>query len=107
MLRLWKTGTGRLIRDCPLATHGSIAWLSRLMDTPWPAWIAMAGWRWDAETGQRTNFIQAHNSSIFGLACSPDGISLATVSRADFIIKIWYSESLELSKTFQRGKPNS
>jgi hypothetical protein len=27
--------------------------------------------------------------------------------RADFVIKIWYGESLQLSKTFRRGEPKS
>jgi WD40 repeat protein len=108
MLRLWKTGTGKLVRDLP-PCHARLNCLAFSPDGHALAGVDRDGWlaRWDAETGERTNYVQAHNSSSFGLAYSPDGNSLATVSRADFVIKIWFSESLDLRKTFQRARPKS
>jgi WD40 repeat protein len=108
MLRLWKTATGRLIRELP-PCNARLNCLAFSPDGHALAGVDRDGWlaRWDAETGERTTYVHALDSPSFGLAYSPDGNSLATVSRTDFVVKIWYSESLDLRKTFQRGKPKS
>jgi WD40 repeat protein len=108
LLRLWRTSTGGLIRDLtPCKTR--LDCLAFSPDGRVLAGVDRDGWlaRWDPETGQRANYIQAHKSASFGLAWSPDGHWLATVSRADLVIKIWNGETLELIKTFQRAKPKS
>jgi WD40 repeat protein len=105
-LRLWEAGSGKLIREFERPSGARMNCLAFSPDGHSLAGIDRDGWLalWDPSTGERTACVQAHTGPSFGLAFSPNGQRLATVSRTDFAVKIWDRYSLNLVATFRRAK---
>lgn len=105
-LRLWEAGSGKLIREFERPSGARMNCLAFAPDGHSLAGLDRDGWLalWDPSTGERTGCVQAHNGPSFGLAFSPNGQRLATVSRIDFDVKIWNPDRLSLVTTFHRAK---
>jgi WD40 repeat protein len=106
MLRLWRTGSGDLMRELSREQNARLNGLAFSPDGRTLAGVDRDGWLalWNPATGDQTKSVRAHNGASFGVAFSPDGRRVATVARPDFAIKIWNSETLELLTTFRRAK---
>jgi WD40 repeat protein len=106
-LRLWRTGSGALIRELQREGSARLNSLAFSPDGRTLAGVDRDGWLalWNPQTGEQTQSVQAHTGASFGLAYSPDGTRLATVDRKEFAIKLWDPQRLELQATFRRAKP--
>jgi WD40 repeat protein len=105
-LRLWETASARLIRDF---VEGSSR-INALAFSPKGDLLAAVDndgqlTVWNPANGEFIKSAPAHNNESFGVAFSPDGLSIATVGRKDFTIKIWDAQTLAPVLRLYRSKP--
>ena len=95
-VRLWETGSGKLIRT--MAGHTNTTWGlgfspdgKRLAS----ASIDQTGRLWDGETGQPIAVLRGHTGPVWDETFSPDGTRLVTASE-DHTLRLWDAGSGDL-----------
>jgi WD40 repeat protein len=90
VIELRNTSTGRWIGDLP----GPHTWVNRLAFSPDGKTLASAGWDdgwlglWDVPHRRKRALLRAHNGSVFKVAFSTDGATLATCGD-DAMLRLW------------------
>jgi WD40 repeat protein len=106
IVRIWETGSGKLVSDLPVDSH-RINDLAFSPDGQVLAGVDRAGHLrlWDVAGRGLLTSTPAHSAASFGLAFSPDGQRIATTGRKDFAVKMWEVPTLRLIKAFKRAHP--
>jgi WD40 repeat protein len=96
VVRLWETGSGKLIRA--MAGHTNTTWGLRF--SPDGKRLASAsldqtGRLWDGETGQPIAVLRGHTGPVNDVTFSPDGTRLVTASD-DHTLRLWDAGSGDL-----------
>ena len=105
-VRLWETGSGKLIRA--MAGHTNTTWGLRFSPDGKrlaSASIDQTGRLWDGQTGQLIAVLRGHTAPARDLTFSPDGTRLVTASE-DHTLRLWDAGSGDLI-TVLRGHRDS
>jgi WD40 repeat protein/serine/threonine protein kinase len=95
-LRLWLTGSGKLIATMP----GHTNMVNSLAFSPDGKRLVSAGYDqtgrlWDGETGQKIAVLRGHTGPLFAASFSPDSTRLVSAS-GDHTVRLWEAGSGEL-----------
>ena len=103
-LRIWESASGKLLRQFK-QSGADILGITFSPDGATLVSVDSDGILtvWDQETGEQLHKVQAHAGPAFGVAFSPNGLLVATVGVRDYTARIWNSQSLSLTASFQRA----